>query len=337
MQLGSLRPYLQNNPSTTEDIVDIIIPIYNGLELLSPLFESVKQTSLPYRLIIINDASPDSRVDDYLQSVADNADNVILIENDRNLGFVRSVNRGLSMSSNDVVILNTDTELPDRWLERLIRPIRIDETVASATPMTNSGTICSFPNFLENNRLFDGLSLKAIDEQFGKMIPLYTEVPTGVGFCMAMSRSALAKIGALDEETFGKGYGEENDWCQRAIKAGFKNVLVENLFVYHKHGGSFESDEKRALCEAHEKKLLEKHPTYLEEVACFCQADPLSQFRSYVQSALRCSQLPPLLLVFNHLLGGGANDYLEKEKPKILEQGRAIATLAFEPSSICIT
>ena len=179
--------------------------------MLSPLFESVKQTSLPYRLIIINDASPDSRVDDYLQSVADNADNVILIENDRNLGFVRSVNRGLSMSSNDVVILNTDTELPDRWLERLIRPIRIDETVASATPMTNSGTICSFPNFLENNRLFDGLSLKAIDEQFGKMIPLYTEVPTGVGFCMAMSRSALAKIGALDEETFGKGYGEEND------------------------------------------------------------------------------------------------------------------------------
>ena len=331
MQLGSLRPYLQNNPSTTEDIVDIIIPIYNGLELLSPLFESVKQTSLPYRLIIINDASPDSRVDDYLQSVADNADNVILIENDRNLGFVRSVNRGLSMSSNDVVILNTDSELPDRWLERLIRPIRIDETVASATPMTNSGTICSFPNFLENNRLFDGLSLKAIDEQFGKMIPLYTEVPTGVGFCMAMSRSALAKIGALDEETFGKGYGEENDWCQRAIKAGFKNVLVENLFVYHKHGGSFESDEKRALCEAHEKKLLEKHPTYLEEVACFCQADPLSQFRSYVQSALRCSQLPPVLLVFNHLLGGGANDYLEKEKPKILEQGRAIATLAFEP------
>ena len=106
---------------------------------------------------------------------------------------------------------------------------------------------------------------------------------------------------------------------------------MENLFVYHKHGGSFESDEKRALCEAHEKKLLEKHPTYLEEVACFCQADPLSQFRSYVQSALRCSQLPPVLLVFNHLLGGGANDYLEKEKPKILEQGRAIATLAFEP------
>lgn len=331
MQLGSLRPHLQGESIATGDAIDIIIPVYNGFELLHPLFESVRQTSQPYRLIIVNDASPDSRVGDYLQSIANNANNVILAENDCNIGFVRSVNRGLSMSSNDVVILNTDTELPDRWLERLIRPIRLDETVASATPMTNSGTICSFPNFLENNSLFDDLSLEAIDAQFDKMIPLYTEVPTGVGFCMAMSRSALNEIGVLDEETFGKGYGEENDWCQRAIKAGYKNVLVENLFVYHKHGGSFESEEKQALCKANERKLLDKHPDYLNEVGRFCQADPLSQFRSYVQSALRSSQLPPVLLVFNHLLGGGADDYLEREKSKLLEKGRAIATLTFEP------
>lgn len=328
MQLESLHPNHQKAPSPVSSVVDIIIPVYNGFDLLHPLFESVKRTDAPYRLIIVNDASTDQRVSDYLKSVTDN---VVLIENERNLGFVRSVNRGLSVSTGDVVIVNTDTELPANWLERLIRPLRLDETIASATPMTNSGTICSFPNFLENNGLFDDLSLETIDEQFGKMIPLYTEVPTGVGFCMAMSRKALAEIGILDEETFGKGYGEENDWCQRAIKAGFKNVLVENLFVYHKHGGSFENEEKQALCETNEKKLLEKHPDYLNEVRRFCQVNPLSQFRSYIASALRCSQLPPVLLVFNHLYGGGANDYLEREKTKMLEQGRAIATVAFEP------
>ena len=64
------------------------------------------------------------------------------------------------------------------------------------------------------------------------------EIPTGVGFCMALNRACINKIGMFDT-VYGKGYGEENDWCCRAVKNGFVNVMITNLFVYHKHGASF--------------------------------------------------------------------------------------------------
>ena len=60
---------------------------------------------------------------------------------------------------------------------------------------------------------------------------------------MGINREVLQEIGNFDAKTFGKGYGEENDWCQRAIEKGYKNVHVENLFVFHNHGGSFKSEE----------------------------------------------------------------------------------------------
>ena len=87
---------------------------------------------------------------------------------------------------------------------------------------------------------------------------LYFPMPTGVGFCMGMNLKAIQEVGLLDEENFGKGYGEENDWCQRAIAAGYENVHVDNLFVYHKHGGSFPSEEKQRLLKEHSEALLRK-------------------------------------------------------------------------------
>lgn len=47
------------------------------------------------------------------------------------------------------------------------------------------------------------------------------EMPTGVGFCMGINWDVWKNIGSFDEDRFGKGYGEENDWCMRAISASF--------------------------------------------------------------------------------------------------------------------
>jgi GT2 family glycosyltransferase len=45
-------------------------------------------------------------------------------------------------------------------------------------------------------------------------------------------------IGYFDEDRFGRGYGEENEFCQRAIKKGWCNLVTPNLYVYHKGGAS---------------------------------------------------------------------------------------------------
>ena len=305
----------------TDDItIDVVIPFYNGYQYLDPLFNSIEKTNMKYRLILIDDCSPDKRVNEYLKVYQKQHPGTVLIENEENLGFVRSVNKGLQYGRNHVALVNTDVEVPEMWLERLMAPILKNDKVASSTPYTNAGTICSFPEIGEDNTLYHDFSLEAIDNEFRMIKPRYAEMPSGVGFCMGMNRKALDLVGILDEESFGKGYCEENDWCQRAIKSGMVNVHVENLYVYHKHGGSFLSEDKKRYIEEHSKILRQKYPFYYQEVALFFELDVNKDIRKYVEWKLLMKLNRPTTLVLNHTLGGGATSYLEKREQEILNR-----------------
>lgn len=309
--------------------VDIIVPVYNGKELVTRMLDGVDKTSVAHRLILIDDASPDEETAEYLRSYAAQHEHVELIRNAQNLGFVGSVNRGLAMSRNHVVILNTDVELPDKWLERLISPVVKDPTVASATPFTNSGTICSFPVFMEDNHIFHHLPVDQIDSFFREIRPLYTTIPTGVGFCMAMSKQAIHEVGLLDQKVFGRGYGEENDWCQRAVKMGFRNVMVENLYVVHNHGGTFTSNEKRRLMQENREKLADRHPDYANQVGEYQKRDPMGPIRAYVACRLTEKLSTKRYLVFHNTLGGGADAYIRQYTAKRLIEGAAVALVRY--------
>lgn len=330
-QLNPLPKHNTRLNLLTNLIVDIIIPVYNGYEFLPRLFETIDRTEIKHRVFIINDSSPDPRVGEIINEYRINNSNAVVIDNEVNLGFLGSANKGLEISSNHAVIVNTDVELPNQWLERIIAPILEDSTVASATPFTNSGTICSFPIFLKDNPIPEDMSVNEIDSFFKNMTPVYTEIPTGVGFCMAMNRKALNDIGLFDGEAFGRGYGEENDWCQRAISHGYKNVMVENLFVYHKHGGSFDSEEKITLYKQHEGILKQKHPDYFADVAHYCAENPLQQFRNFVYARIKSSKVDNPVIVFNHLLGGGAADFLVREFKKLSNNDTPYALFSYSP------
>jgi len=309
-----LRKFKNPNKIITEKLpepVDIIIPVFNGYEYLPKLFKALfENTNEPYRLIIIDDASTDYRVVEFLTRISEAKENVILIRNEKNLGFVRSVNRGFSLSQNHVAILNTDIELPPGWLYRLMKPIFEDKNIASTTPFTNSGTICSFPEFLKDNELPGNLNYKKIDEIFASLEinDCYIELPTGIGFCMGINKKALKDVGFFDEKHFEKGYGEENDWCMRARKKGYKNVLVPNLFVYHKHGGSFGTEEKLKLIKKNFEKLKKLHPEFLDLVQDFIDEDPHGMIRD-VAFLISIGTNINTSLVIDHNLGGGANIY----------------------------
>lgn len=313
------------------ECIDVIIPVYNGYQFLDKLLQSVALTRMKYRLFLINDKSTDSRVLPFLQAYAEGKEHVVLLENDVNMGFVQTVNRGFELSSHHVALVNTDVELPEMWLERLMLPILTDSRVASSTPFTNCGTICSFPEFLKDNKLFMDLDVSEIDKEFMKIQPVYQKIPTGVGFCMGVSRKALKEVGIFDAETFGKGYGEENDWCQRAIRKGYKNVHVENLFVYHKHGGSFLSEDKKRYLREHEKRLLKKHPYYNKDVARFCEWDPNKHIREYVKmNLLQKNRELDAVVAFDHSFGGGASKYLEERKNRYIDKGKAFIIIRYD-------
>lgn len=330
--LQNQKKYQFNFPERlSTETVDIIVPIYNGYQFLDKLLTSIEKTKLNYRLILINDKSPDERIEDFLKKYASGKEYVILLENEENLGFVKTVNKGFEISENHVALVNTDVELPEQWLERLMLPIFENAKIASTTPYTTCGTICSFPDMGKDNKLFLGLNVQEIDDEFIKIPPKYTEMPTGVGFCMGINKNALHDIGKFDAESFGKGYGEENDWCQRAIDKGYKNVQVENLYVFHNHGGSFLSEDKKRFLEEHEKILLKKHPYYNRDVAKYFTLDPNREIREFVKLNLlrKCKELKTIL-AFDHNLGGGAAKYLVGKKDYYVKAGRAFVILRFD-------
>lgn len=315
-----------------QEKVDVIVPIYNAYEYTVKCIESVyRNTDVAYNLYLINDSSTDERIKTYLNTLKLEAKpqhlhKLTIINHQKNLGFIGTINEGFSLSENHVVILNTDTEVPSGWLTRLLNPILEDKRIASVTPFSNCATICSFPEFCQDNILPRGISLSELDELFSKYgSKNFIEIPTGVGFCMAINRKCLKKIGTFDT-VFGKGYCEENDWCRRAVKAGFKNVMVTNLFVYHKHGASFGEVITKSKQERIEENLLilsKKHPGYQEMIDKFILKDPAKDIRNFMNLVVAryVDRRHYAELAINHSIGGGATVYLqrkiEKEKDKL--------------------
>lgn len=328
----SKRQSIQGEVSETakNETVDVIVPIYNGYEYLVRLFEDLPKAGMDCRFLLVDDASSDERVRSLEKGFVQQHKNARLLVNETNQGFVGSVNRGLKEAKGHVALVNTDTELPRDWLARLMEPILSDERVASTTPYTNSATIFSFPNFCYNNPIYRGLSVDVMDGYFKLVKPRYLEAPTGVGFCMGMSQKALDEIGLFDQESFDRGYCEENDWCQRALKAGYKNVVVENLFVYHKHGGSFLGEEKRKLIDDHMRILRRKHPGYEAQVSEFIRKDENKSLRQILEMMIDTHETKSVFY-FNHSLGGGATSYMEQQIEGLVKQGACVTSLYFNP------
>jgi GT2 family glycosyltransferase len=66
----------------------------------------------------------------------------------------------------------------------------------------------------------------------------YPDVVTAVGFCLLITRATLERFGTFDE-IYGDGYCEESDYCMRITAEGFRTVVADDAFVYHRGGASF--------------------------------------------------------------------------------------------------
>ncbi len=295
--------------------VDIIVPVYRGLADTRLCIDSVlaSNNQAPFRLIVINDASPEPEVTAWLRERATQDSRITLLENTENLGFVGTVNRGMALSdNNDVLLLNSDTEVANDWLDRIRRAAYGDAKVASVTPFSNNATICSYPRFCKDNSLPTGYNTAQLDALCAKTNPgAVLDVPTGVGFCMYIRRDCLAQVGLFDTENFGKGYGEENDFCQRAAEAGWRNLHLLDTFVLHTGGVSF-GDSKSPREKAAMETLRRLHPRYESAVMAFVKADPAQPYRLALDiGRLQKAHLPVVLAVL-HDRGGGTLRHVQE-------------------------
>ena len=269
-----------------EPRLDVIMPVYKGHAETLNAIESVLRSSnrTPYEFIVFNDCSPDEALTRDLAAMASQG-HISLFANAKNVGFVKTVNAALSLHTDrDAVLLNSDTLVFGNWLDRLIA--HAGSAVATVTPFSNNASLCSYPRIFEANRLPGGLSPRSADMLAARINRGQSvEIPTGVGFCMYVSRRALDQVGMFDAKLFGKGYGEENDFCLRALDAGFRNLHALDVFVFHKGAVSFGKGSLRRQ-NGNAAKLAARHPVFRKRVAQFAISDPARPARMLLDIAV---------------------------------------------------
>ncbi|MGL6290776.1 MAG: glycosyltransferase family 2 protein [Silanimonas sp.] len=264
----------------------VIVPVFNALEALDACLAALDRT-LPTgaRVHVADDASTDMRVPALINDWCRRTRlAVTAVRRERNLGFPGNGNAAFAETGDaDVVLLNSDTEPAGDWLRRLAAAAAADAGIASLTPWSNNGEIVSFPNFVSPNPLPDDPD--AIARAASRIVPRYPTLPTAVGFCMFLRRAALRAVGGFDAETFGKGYGEENDWCLRAEAHGWRHALCDDAYVAHRGHASFAAT---GLAPGGEnlRRLNARWPGYNERIARFILDDPLRADRERLGDAL---------------------------------------------------
>ena len=297
----------------------IVIPVFNGFDVLDALLDQLPDTcGTDYHLILVDDGSNDPTVLARLEAFENAHANTTLIRLSRNQGFVKAANAGmahaLETTGGHIVLLNSDVLLPPSWLSRLLAPIAADPTIASVTPASNNAEILSIPT-VAGSDIPGAVQIAGIDAMARQMSPeaSVVEIPTGIGFCMALNRNFLENTGLFDP-AFGMGYGEEVDWCQRTRRLGGHHVAAANLFVGH-HGAASFGAETRAKRRAESDALIDqRYPGFARDVRDWCRDDPLAAQRFALSVAWLAQVSDDAVPVFiGHILGGGAEAALQVE------------------------
>ncbi|NYT83431.1 glycosyltransferase [Alcaligenaceae bacterium] len=255
--------------------VDIIVCVHNALDDVRNCLAAVlRNTAPPYQLILVDDGSkPETR--DFVKEFAD-SQGVPLIRNEEAKGYTLAANQGLRTTSGDfVILLNSDTIVTPGWLERMLRCFRENPKVGAAGPLSNTASWQSVPRIFDDsgdwndNPLPEGVSIDDMAAQVAMLSACqYPRVGFLNGFCYMIRRETMDEVGIFDEETFGRGFGEEDDFSLRARAAGWELAVVDDTYVFHAQSRSYSSERRLKLTKLAGEALSKKHgdPLILEGV-----------------------------------------------------------------------
>ncbi len=258
-------------PGETLDIergaVVVCIPVYGAPEFFAECLTAVlAHTPTDIPILVADDASPDPAIRAFVSSLEKVLKHdVSYLRQPENLGFPGNVNAAFTAAvPADIVVLNSDCVVAAGWLEGLRRAAYSDALVATASALTNHGTILSVP---ERNRPRPGIPqdqdlAEAAGAVLAQSLRIHPHLPTAIGHCMYVRRQALDLVGGFDL-AFSPGYGEEVDFSQRCLLHGLVHVAADDVFVLHHAGSSFAEDgEANPAQEAHERIIEARYPYY---------------------------------------------------------------------------
>ena len=275
---------------------DIVLPVYNGLAYVKDCLDSLLRfTSCGiYHLNIIDDCS-DTITEKYLRDQAVKYSHITLHRNSENIGFIKSCNLGTALGSAPyVLLLNSDVVVTPGWLERMLECADSDSRIASVNPLTNYASQINLP-------LAPGANFFGMDEALREHSPRdFPDVVTGVGFCLLLRRLALEDVGFLDG-VYGRGYCEDSDLCMRLTTRGYRTVVADHVYVYHKGRSTFTDRSERYK---RNRRIFDTRwaQEYSKQFKAFQKADPLASVRSLFSLRQRFDPMPTVWVTAREML-----------------------------------
>lgn len=209
---------------------DLVLLTWNNLKILKQCVDSILRfTNSPSRLIIVDNGSTEEGMKEYLSSLKGTATiDIRIVTNPINEGFAKGTNKGMRASNSPYVcLLNNDILVTDGWLEEMIKVAEGNLKIGIVNPSSNNFGL----------RFGKDTTLEEFARTFKSQTGKWTEMESGIGFCMLIKRQVIDKVGYLDED-YGLAFFEDRDYSRRAKVACYKCVMAKGCYVYHLEGRS---------------------------------------------------------------------------------------------------
>ena len=273
--------------------VSVILPVYGQIPVVRHLFDQLlrEQQLFPFKLIVVDDAF-DSKSSEWLRNRLNGWPNSELILNDKNIGYLRSVNNAVRLATTKYcLLLNSDIELNIDSIRRIVSPLSQEKIALSTALATDSGANLSI-------QIPKGRNWLEVDNWLSEAIPKYPDAHTAIGYALGVDLE-IAGRNDLFSEDFTDGYGEDSDLHFRLVASGHRSVVADNVLVRHHSGLSYET--KSNLTEIKEQNIStfksKWNKTYLTGNRKWERTNPVHEIQGYVRSKHKREKLDADFLV----------------------------------------
>ena len=293
--------------NTDELSIDVIVCVHDSLEEVRRCLASVISTIGRHHTLIVVDDGSGEETAQFLNRFASIHDHVKLVRRDSAGGYTKAANSGIENSSAEfIVLLNSDTQVPTAWLKKLARAAYQSNEIGIVGPLSNAASWQSVPEIIDENgqlavnQIPAGFTVEDMDRIVESCSTAeFPRVDLANGFCFGIKRIVLDTIGTFDEESFPRGYGEENDFCFRAADAEFRVVIATDCYVYHEKSRSYSPTVRDRLAKESGAILQKKYPVArIRKSVEECKENPIlvgirEQFRQEIGKAVKSRESDP--------------------------------------------
>ncbi|HKY74392.1 MAG TPA: glycosyltransferase [Patescibacteria group bacterium] len=238
--------------------VSIIVLSYNHADMTIRCLDSIRLRSFyPSKELIIVDNASEKNEREKIETYCKKYD-LHFVPNKKNEGFAKGNNIGMKVArGTHFILLNNDTVVTPGWIERLVFHSQKDNAglVGPVTNNTGNEMLIALPY---NKNTLIGMEEAALwytASHWG----MENEWKVLAAFCWLLPKHVYKKVGGLDEQ-YGQALFEDDDYCVRVKRQGYRLIGAEDVFIHHE--GSKSLDEIR---KAEYTRLFERNKAYFEQ------------------------------------------------------------------------